>query len=140
MLEATPKISIPEDELHEEFLRSPGPGGQHVNKSATAVRLTFDAANSPSLPSDVRNRLLRTAGSRASSDGLIAIECHEYRSQKRNRETARDRLAGMIRAAARPPKKRTKTRPSRASKERRLAGKKARGEVKRMRGRVTRDD
>jgi len=140
MLDVSPKIQIPEDELHEEFLRSPGPGGQHVNKSETAVRLTFDAAQSPSLPYDVRQRLLRLAGARASEDGIVAIESHEFRSQKRNRESARARLAELIRAASRPPKKRRKTKPTKAAKERRLQGKKVRGDIKKMRGRVSRDD
>ena len=140
MLPIFPKIQIPEDELHEEFLRSPGPGGQHVNKSETAVRLTFDAANSVALPHEVRQRLLKLAGVRASEAGVIAIESHEFRSQKRNRESARERLAELIRAAASPPKKRRKTKPTKASKERRISGKKARSDVKRMRGRVSRDD
>ncbi len=140
MLIVSARIRIPEDELREEFLRSPGPGGQHVNKSETAVRLTFDAASSPSLPHDIRQRLLRLAGARATDEGVIAIEAHTHRSQKRNREEARYRLAELIRAAARPPKKRTKTKPSKASKERRLQGKKARSDVKRMRGRVERED
>ena len=140
MLIVSARIRIPEDELHEEFLRSPGPGGQHVNKSETAVRLTFDASNSPSLPHDVRPRLIRLAGTRATDEGVIAIEAHNHRSQKRNREEARERLVELIRAAARPPKKRAKTKPSKASKERRLKVKKARSDVKRMRGRVERDD
>ena len=140
MLYVTPRISIAEAELVEEFIRSSGPGGQHVNKTSTAVRLSFDAWNSPSLPDDVRHRLLRNAGSRATSQGVIQIESESHRSQKQNREAARERLAEMIRAAARPPKKRAKTRPSKASKERRLSGKKARGDIKRLRGRVSRDD
>lgn len=140
MLVVSNRIQIPEDELCEEFLRSPGPGGQHVNKSETAVRLTFDAAHSPSLPDEVRGRLLRLAGTRATNEGVIAIEAHIHRSQKRNRDEARERLAELIRAASRAPKKRTKTKPSKASKERRLQGKKARSDVKRMRRRVDRDE
>jgi ribosome-associated protein len=140
MLLINSRISIPEGELHEEFLRSPGPGGQHVNKSETAVRLSFDAAASPSIPPDVRQRLLRLAGTRATEAGVIAIEAHNHRSQKQNREEARTRLTELIRAAARPPKKRTKTKPTKGAKERRLAGKKSRSEVKRTRGRVNRED
>lgn len=133
MLSISPKIQIPEDELHEEFIRSPGPGGQHVNKSATAVRLTFDAGASPSISDAVRHRLIKLAGARATEAGVVAIEAHNHRSQKQNREEARSRLAEIIRAAARPPKKRTKTRPTRASKERRLSRKKARSETKKFR-------
>jgi ribosome-associated protein len=140
MLHITPRISIPESELEEEFIRSPGPGGQHVNKTSTAVRLLFNAAISPALPDDVRHRLLQLAGSRATSQGVVIIECSEHRSQNRNRETARERLAQLVRDASRPPKKRKKSKPSRASKERRLSGKKARSDIKRMRGRVSRDD
>jgi ribosome-associated protein len=140
MLIVSTNIRIAESELLEEFLRSPGPGGQHVNKTASAVRLTFDAANSPSMPNDVRHRVLRIAGARATSAGVIIIESHEFRSQKRNRESARERLAELIRAASRPPKKRTKTKPTKASKERRLSGKKVRAQRKRLRGHVRRDD
>jgi ribosome-associated protein len=133
MLLITPNLSIPEDELHEEFLRSSGPGGQHVNKTATAVRLRFDAANSPSLHPPVRDRLLKLAGARATPHGEILIEVHEFRSQKQNREAARDRLTDLLRRAARPPKRRTKTKPTKGSKERRIEGKKARGQKKKLR-------
>jgi len=133
MLIITPTISIPEDELIEEFLRSSGPGGQHVNKTATAVRLRYDAMKSFALPASVLARLLNLAGSRATPAGEILIEVHEFRSQKLNREAARDRLADLVRRAARPPKRRTKTKPTKASKERRIEGKKVRGQTKKMR-------
>ncbi len=133
MLTITPTLSIHEDELREEFLRSSGPGGQHVNKTATAVRLRFDAAHSPSLNPPVRDRLLKLAGARATPHGEILIEVHEFRSQKRNREEARDRLTDLLRRAARPPKKRTKTKPTKAAKERRIEGKKTRSQTKKMR-------
>lgn len=133
MLVVSPKLSIPEDELREEFLRSSGPGGQHVNKTSTAVRLRYNAAKSFALPAQVIARLLKLAGSRATPDGEILIEVHDQRSQQQNREIARERLADLIRRAARPPKSRTKTKPTKASRERRIEGKKARSQVKKMR-------
>jgi len=128
-----PSLSIPEDELVEEFLRSSGPGGQHVNKTATAVRLRFDAKNSPSLTAPIRDRLIKVAGARCTPHGEIIIEVHEFRSQKMNRDEARRRLTDLLKRAARPPKKRTKTKPTKASKERRISGKKARSQKKQMR-------
>ncbi len=139
MLSITPTLSIPEDELVEEFLRSSGPGGQHVNKTATAVRLRFDAKNSPSLTAPVRDRLIKIAGARCTPHGEIIIEVHEFRSQKMNREEARERLIKLLKSAARPPKKRTKTKPSKASKERRIEGKKVRGQTKKLRRAPGRD-
>ena len=133
MLVVSGTLSIPEEELSEEFLRSPGPGGQNVNKTETAVRLRFDAAHSRVLDHPVRDRLIRLAGARATPQGEILIEVHEHRSQKQNREVARTRLADLIRAAMRPPKRRTKTKPTKASRERRIDGKKARSQTKRMR-------
>src|SRR6185295_10524997 len=123
-----------------EFFQSSGPGGQHVNKTETAVRLRFDAKNSPSLSSPVRERLLNLAGSRATPHGEILIEVHEHRSQKMNREAARERLADLLRRAARPPKRRTKTKPTRASRERRIESKKVRSQTKSMRKRPRADD
>ena len=140
MIYATPNIQIPEDELREEFVRASGPGGQNVNKVATAVQLRFDVANSPSLPDDVRERLVRLAGRRVTDDGVLIIDARRYRTQKRNRDDARDRLAALIRRAATKPRKRRKTRPSRASRERRLQAKRQRGETKRHRRSVTGDD
>lgn len=132
-LPITSAISIDEAELEERFVASPGPGGQNVNKVASAVQLRFDAANSPSLDEGVRARLIRLAGSRATNDGVIVIDAHRYRSQERNRADARGRLTGLIARAAIPPVKRKPTRPTLASKKRRLEGKKARGQVKKAR-------
>lgn len=140
MLRIGPGIAIPEEELHEEFMRSSGPGGQHVNKTSTAVRLRFDAAHSPSLPEDIRERALKLAGNRATDAGEILIDAQQYRSQERNRHDARRRLTELLERAARPPKKRRKTRPSKAAHERRLQEKRRRSEKKQMRGRVDRGD
>ena len=137
MIDAADGIVIDERELSEEFVRASGPGGQNVNKVSSAVQLRFDAARSPSLPDAVRARLLRLAGSRATLDGVIIIEARRFRSQDRNRQDARDRLAELIRRAAEPPPPpRRKTRPTRAAREERLAGKTKRGSVKKKRGRV----
>ncbi|MBK1719989.1 alternative ribosome rescue aminoacyl-tRNA hydrolase ArfB [Thiocystis violacea] len=140
MLEITPAILIAESELSERFIRSPGPGGQNVNKVETAVQLRFDAARSPSLPEDVRQRLLRLAGRRADGEGVVTIEAHRFRTRERNREDARMRLAELIRQAAHRPKPRIATRPSRASKERRLESKRAQSIVKRRRTERPRED
>jgi ribosome-associated protein len=133
MIPITATISIGESELEERFTRSPGPGGQNVNKVATAVQMRFDAARSPSLPEGVRTRLIRLAGRRAGSDGIITIEAHRFRNRERNREDALDRLVDLIRQAAHKPKPRKKTRPTKASKERRLTEKRKRGLTKKLR-------
>ncbi|MGE3275463.1 MAG: alternative ribosome rescue aminoacyl-tRNA hydrolase ArfB [Vicinamibacterales bacterium] len=135
MLSITSTIVIGEHELEERFVRGSGPGGQNVNKVASAVELRFDVPRS-SLPPDVQARLLARAGSRATADGVIIIDSREHRTQGENREAARARLAALVRAAARRPKTRRATRPSRASKERRLESKKKRSEVKARRGRA----
>jgi ribosome-associated protein len=133
MIRITQDIAIRETELKLDFIRSSGPGGQNVNKVATAVQLRFDAARSPSLPEDVRLRLVRIAGKRVSKEGVLLLDARRFRTQERNRQDALDRLAHWIRRAAEKPKKRIKTRPTLRSKERRLEGKRRQSETKRMR-------
>jgi len=133
---AAPGIAVAEDELEVTFIRSPGPGGQNVNKTATCARLRFDARRSPSLSDDVRARLLALAGQRATTEGVIVIRAHRHRSRERNRTDAVERLLHLIAKAARPPRKRTKTKPTRASRERRIETKKQTARKKRLRGRV----
>ena len=133
MIDVTPSLSIDESEIQMEFIRSSGPGGQNVNKVATAVQLRFDVAGSPSLPEDVKARLVTFAGSRLTGDGVLIIEAHQYRTQEQNRADALLRLVDLLRQAAHRPKPRKKTRPSVAAKARRLDEKRQRGEIKRMR-------
>jgi ribosome-associated protein len=133
MLQIAPNLTIPDDELTERFVRSSGPGGQNVNKLSTAVELRFDAANSPSLPEEVRARLLARRDRRITDDGVIVLSAQRFRTQDRNREDARTRLTELIRTALEPPKPRVATRPTRASKERRLTSKRERANVKRTR-------
>ena len=133
MIEITETIRLSENEIDVQFVRSSGPGGQNVNKVATAVHLRFDAAGSPSLSPEVKERLLRLAGSRATDDGVIVIDARRHRTQERNRQDALDRLIDLIRRAAVSPKKRRPTRPTMASLRRRLDDKKKRGAVKRNR-------
>jgi ribosome-associated protein len=133
MIRITPTIAIPERELEERFIRAAGPGGQNVNKVATAVQLRFDVARSPSLPPAVRSRLQRLAGRRMTTDGVLIIDARRYRTQERNRQDALDRLVALVRNAAQPPKPRKPTRPSLASKQRRLQSKRQRAETKRGR-------
>jgi ribosome-associated protein len=133
MLQISSTIEIPEDELIERFVRSSGPGGQNVNKLSTAVELRFDAAQSPSLPDAVRARLLARRDRRITSEGVIVLSAQRFRTQERNREDARTRLAELIRSALTVPKPRVATKPTRASKERRLTSKRERAQVKRTR-------
>ena len=130
------QIEIADWELIESFTRSSGPGGQNVNKVSTAVELRFEAERSPNLPGPVKARLKRLAGRRWTQDGALVLFVQETRSQARNREIARERLAELIRQATVVPKKRRPTRPTKGSVERRIKAKKVRGEVKAMRGRV----
>ena len=136
MIQVTDEIAIGEDELQERFVRAAGPGGQNVNKVSTAVELRFDVRGSPSLPESVRARLERLAGRRLTLDVVLVLSAQRFRTQDRNRQDALQRLIELIaRAAEPPPPPRKKTRPTLASKKRRLEGKVRRGQVKAMRGR-----
>jgi ribosome-associated protein len=137
MITITANITIDEKEIREEFVHGSGPGGQNVNKVATAVQLRFDVVHSPSLPPDVRERAVRLAGSRMTGEGVLVIDARRYRTQGQNRKDARDRLSALIRRAAERPRVRRKTRPSAASKRRRIESKRHQTEKKKMRGVVS---
>jgi len=133
MIEITPSLRIDEKEIEVAFVRSPGPGGQNVNKVSSAVQLRFNVQESSSLPEEVKKRLVRLAGKRMTSNGILIIEARQYRFQEQNRQAAQERLTRLIRQALEPPKPRHKTRPTRASVTRRLESKRKRGETKRLR-------
>lgn len=136
MMRVTDDIVLKEREIEERFVRSSGPGGQNVNKVATAVELRFDVPAS-SLPEDVKHRLIALAGSRVTADGVLLIDSREHRTQTQNREAARARLVALVQRATRTPKRRRPTKPRAGSREKRLSSKKRRGGVKAMRGRAS---
>lgn len=133
MIRVTGTIKIDEKEIHQQFIRASGPGGQNVNKVATAVKLRFDVAHSPSLPEDVRDRLTRLAGKRMTREGCLVIDAGRFRTQEQNRRDAVARLVGLIRLAVQKPKIRKRTKPTLASKERRLESKRRHGKIKQLR-------
>ena len=136
MIRITPSIAIDEAEVQFQFVTASGPGGQNVNRVATAAQLRFDAASSPSLTDEVRQRLASVAGRRMTGDGVLIIKAQRFRSQEQNREDAINRLVALLQKAAETPRRRRATRPTRASKERRLESKKRRSKTKRLRAPV----
>lgn len=133
MIQVTPDIAIDEKELDYSFVRASGPGGQNVNKVATAVQLRFDVRHSPSLPEDVRGRLIRRAGKRMTNEGILILDSRQYRTQEQNRQAALDRLIELVRSASEKPKARKKTKPTLASKQRRIESKKHASALKKLR-------
>jgi ribosome-associated protein len=134
MIDVTPHLSLPDAELQLAYVRASGPGGQNVNKVATACELRFDVRRSPSLPADVAVRLMKLAGRRLTKDGVLVLSCDQHRSQEMNRQAAIERLVGMIREAAKPPPpKRRATKPTKSAVERRIKAKTTRGGLKKLR-------
>ena len=140
MIRVSPSLAIEDAEIEERFVRASGPGGQNVNKVATAVELRFDAARSPSIDDATRERLRTLAGNRMTADGVLVIDARRHRTQAQNREDARRRLLELIRQAAIKPKRRRKTRPTAQAKERRIESKRHRSEAKRQRRPVRGDE
>jgi ribosome-associated protein len=140
MINITSSIAIDEKEIREEFIRSSGPGGQNVNKVATAVQLRFDVANSSSLPGEVKERLLRLAGKKVTEGGILIIDARRFRTQEKNRQDALERLVKLIQKAAQKPKVRHKTKPTAASQQRRVEEKRNRSKIKLMRRKLSSSD
>jgi ribosome-associated protein len=140
MIDITDEIRLDENEIHEEFIHSTGPGGQNVNKVATAVQIRFDINNSPSLSDEVRERLINLAGKKVSDNGILIIKAKRFRSQDRNRKDAVERLIELIRKAVSPQKPRKRTKPSIASEQRRLEDKRRHGLIKQRRKSVPADE
>lgn len=140
MIYVTKNISLDENEIHEDFVRASGPGGQNVNKVSTAVQLRFDVKHSSSLPEEVRHRLMKIAGHRLTADGVLIIDSRRFRHQERNRQDALNRLKDLIRKAAYKPKKRIKTQPTLASKQKRLESKRRHSQKKQLRQNIRYSD
>ncbi len=140
MIRITANVAIDEKEINEQFIRASGPGGQNVNKVATAVQLKFDVVNSPSLTPEIRERLIRIAGNKIGAQGVLIIDARRYRTQGQNRRDALERLCTLIRLAAEKPRSRKRTKPSMAARRRRLETKRRRSQTKRMRRRVSSAD